>query len=132
MMAAREFVLLALSCALPVPSFHRTFIIRNVYVNDMRETTQQMIAILDTGVPVELFLIQNSWIQGGGEVEVGQLQRPDLIIQPSYYQKFKDAAEIDPTAVTYDQMEADLDMLAKMMRTAYQKMMGGSLQLMLE
>jgi hypothetical protein len=98
----------------------------------MRETTRQIVEILDKGTSVPLFLIQNSWIQGGGEVEVGQLERPDLIIQPSYYQKFKDAAAVDPQAVTYDQMEADLDMLGKMMRTAYQKMMGGSLQLILE
>jgi len=97
----------------------------------MKETTKQIADILDSGNQVELFLIQNAWIQGGGEVEVGQLTKPDLVIKPSYYQKFKDAAVLDPM-VTHDAMEKDLEMLAKMMKTAYANMMGGSLQLILE
>jgi hypothetical protein len=97
----------------------------------MKETTKQIATILDGGQPVKLFLIQNAWIQGEGEVEVGHLTKPDLIINPSYYQKFKDAAELDPM-VTHDAMEKDLEMLAKMMKTAYANMMGGSLQLILE
>jgi hypothetical protein len=82
-------------------------------------------------VQAELFLIQNAWIQNAGDVEVGQLAKPDLIVKPSYYQKFKDAAELDPM-VTFDEMEKDLEMLAKLMKTAYANMMGGSLQLILE
>ena len=96
----------------------------------MKESTQQIVDLLEAGGPAELFLIQNSWIPAGGEVAVAKLTSPDLIIMPSYYQKFLDAAVLDPT-VTHDALEKDLETLSGIMKTAYTKIMGGDLQLIL-
>jgi hypothetical protein len=97
----------------------------------MKETTRQIADLLEAGQVVNLYLVQNAWIQGGGEVEVGHLDVPDLVINPSYFERFAVAAATDPENVNYDEMEKDLEMLAKMMRGAYSRLMGGRLQLFL-
>ena len=100
----------------------------------VKASTNDIIETLAKGEEAELFLIQNSWVRGGVEevnVVVGTPGRADLIISPTYYEKFMEAHTLDET-LSHEEIEQDLEMLGKMMKTAYLKMIGGRLQLRLD
>ncbi len=99
----------------------------------MKKSTEEIVEALANGEDVPLFLIQNSWVRGGTEgvsLNISSPNKPDLIIRPSYYEKFM-AAQTLEEELSFEEIEQDIEMLAKTMRQMYSKMIGGSLQLWL-
>lgn len=99
----------------------------------VKSSTSEIIDTLASGEEVALYLIQSSWVRGGSDsvsVNIGTPEKADLIINPSYYEKFIEAQNLDE-ALSFEEIEQDIEMLAKIMRTAYSKMIGGQLQLIL-
>lgn len=99
----------------------------------MKPLTEEIIEALSRGEEVSLFLIQNSWVRGGIEgvsLNVASAEKPDLVISPTYYEKFMAAHTLDEE-LSFEEIEQDIEMLAKTMRQMYSKMIGGSLQLWL-
>ncbi len=97
----------------------------------MKASTEQIITTLAGGDDVYLYFIQNSWVRGGVDevnVDLGNREKADLIIHPSYYIKFKDAID-SGESIDLEEIEGEVEILAKIMRTAYSKLLGGALQL---